>query len=66
MMSQNQISVGYHVQNPQNRTITIKFDPCYINVTSKMEDNKYHNNAIIAATLWNYAHSGIDMSKYKR
>jgi hypothetical protein len=43
MMSQNQISVGYHVQNPQNRTITIKFDPCYINVTSKMEDNKYHN-----------------------
>jgi hypothetical protein len=51
MMSQNQISVGYHVQNPQNRTITIKFDPCYINVTSKMEDNKYHNNAIIAATL---------------
>jgi hypothetical protein len=50
-MSQNQISVYYHIWNAQYRTIITKFDLYHINVIPKMEENKYHDNIMIATTL---------------
>jgi hypothetical protein len=44
MMLQNQISL-------QIKTITTKFDPCHIHVILEIEENKYHDNVLIATTF---------------